>query len=47
MDTSIDDVCTIINKDFENYDEEGEGYCQIGEAGGIMRACKKLCLTPF
>jgi len=47
MDTSINDVYAIISKEFEDQDEDGEGYFMIGEAGHIMRACKKLCLTPF
>jgi len=47
MDTSINDVQAIITKEFEEQDDDNEGYYQIGEAGHIMRACKKLCLTPF
>lgn len=47
MDTSINDIEALITKEFNDFDEEGEGYIAIGDAGRIMRACKKLCLTPF
>lgn len=47
MDTSVNEIYDMISRTFEEADEDGEGYMLIGDAGTLMRACKKLCLTPF
>jgi Ca2+-binding EF-hand superfamily protein len=47
MDTSIDEVEHLISHEFETFDDDGDGYFAISEAGLCLRACKKLCLTPF
>lgn len=47
MDTSINEVEAIISNEFETFDDDGDGNFAISEAGHCLRACKKLCLTPF